>query len=161
MSIASNVSPPNVSLSGFKQISTILNTAISPLQQQEISSICKREKMMRNADFKHGMHRASICSRAVKLWRISGFKRTKRSLNYSHNVFLQFIIYPQQSDIWTENPAMKKQVIKISTLTALFNLDPEVVFHTNDVTLNSSILMKNRTWHGRGTVWLKGMVSSS
>jgi hypothetical protein len=33
---------------------------------------------------------------------------------------------------------MKKEVKTISTLT-LFNLDPEVVFHTNDVTLNSSI----------------------
>jgi hypothetical protein len=33
---------------------------------------------------------------------------------------------------------MKKEVRKISTLT-LFNLDPEVVFHTIDVTLNSSI----------------------
>jgi hypothetical protein len=33
---------------------------------------------------------------------------------------------------------MKKEVRKIFTLT-LFNLDPEVVFHTNDVTLNSSI----------------------
>jgi hypothetical protein len=33
---------------------------------------------------------------------------------------------------------MKKEVGKISTLT-LFYLDPEVVFHTNDVTLNGSI----------------------
>jgi hypothetical protein len=33
---------------------------------------------------------------------------------------------------------MKKEVRQISTLT-LFNLDPEVVFHTIDVTLNSSI----------------------
>jgi hypothetical protein len=32
---------------------------------------------------------------------------------------------------------MKKEVKEISTLT-LFNLDPEVVFHTNDVTLNGS-----------------------
>jgi hypothetical protein len=37
---------------------------------------------------------------------------------------------------------MKKEVRKISTLT-LFNLDPEVVFHTNDVTLNSSIVDEN------------------
>jgi hypothetical protein len=37
---------------------------------------------------------------------------------------------------------MKREVRKISTLT-LFNLDPEVVFHTNDVTLNSSIDLLN------------------
>jgi hypothetical protein len=35
---------------------------------------------------------------------------------------------------------MKKEVREISTLT-LLNLDPEVVFHTNDVTLNSSIVV--------------------
>jgi hypothetical protein len=40
---------------------------------------------------------------------------------------------------------VKKEVRKISTLT-LFNLDAEVVFHTNDVTLNSSIE------NGRGCV---------
>jgi hypothetical protein len=39
--------------------------------------------------------------RAVKLWRISRSKRTKRSLNYSHNLFIQLILYQQQSDIWT------------------------------------------------------------
>jgi hypothetical protein len=33
---------------------------------------------------------------------------------------------------------MKKEVRNISTLT-LFNLDPEVAFHMNDITLNSSI----------------------
>jgi hypothetical protein len=33
---------------------------------------------------------------------------------------------------------MKKKFRKISTLS-LFCLDPEVVLHTNDVTLNSSI----------------------
>jgi hypothetical protein len=76
--------------------------------------------------------------RAVKLWHISGSKRTKTLLKYSHNLFLQLILYQQQSDIWTENPAMKKEVRKISMLT-LFNLDPQVVFHTNDVTLNSFI----------------------
>jgi hypothetical protein len=37
--------------------------------------------------------------RAVKLWGISGSKRTKRSLQYSHNLFLQLILYQQQSDI--------------------------------------------------------------
>jgi glycerol kinase len=39
---------------------------------------------------------------------------------------------------------MKKEVRKISTLT-LFNLDPEVLFHTNDVTLNSSIVIEIET----------------
>jgi hypothetical protein len=39
---------------------------------------------------------------------------------------------------------MKKEVREISTLT-LFNLDPEVVSPTNDVTLNSSItLLKDK-----------------
>jgi hypothetical protein len=35
---------------------------------------------------------------------------------------------------------MREKVRKISTLT-LLNLDPEVNFHTNDVTLNNSIDM--------------------
>jgi protein tyrosine phosphatase len=38
---------------------------------------------------------------------------------------------------------MKKEVKKISTLTLIY-LDPEVVFHTNDVTLNSSIVYCTR-----------------
>jgi hypothetical protein len=45
---------------------------------------------------------------AFNLWRISGSKRTKIPLKYSHNFSLQLILYQQQSDIWTENPAMKK-----------------------------------------------------
>jgi hypothetical protein len=37
----------------------------------------------------------------------------------------------------TANPAMNKK-FKTTFTVALFNLDPEVVFHTKDVTLNSS-----------------------
>jgi hypothetical protein len=89
-------------------------------------------------------------NRAVKLWHISGSKRTKRSLKHSHNLFLQLILYQRQSDIWTENLAMKKEVGKISMLM-LFNLDLEVIFHTNDVTLNSSIVI----WSEMGQNWDK------
>jgi hypothetical protein len=82
--------------------------------------------------------------RVFKLWRISGSKRTKRPLKCSHNFILHFILYVQQSDICTTNPAMKKKFRTILTVS-LFYLDPEVVYHTNDFTLNSSIKQPKRS----------------
>jgi hypothetical protein len=77
-------------------------------------------------------------NRAFKLWRISGSKHKIRQQKYNQNVFLQFLLYLQHLDLLSVNPAMKKKVRKILTVS-VFYLDPEVVFHTNDVTLNSSI----------------------
>jgi hypothetical protein len=75
--------------------------------------------------------------RAFMLWRISGSKFTKRPLKCNHNFFLQFITYPHPSDSWIANPATKKKVGNIFTVS-LFYLDPKVIFHTNDVTHDSS-----------------------
>jgi hypothetical protein len=52
----------------------------------------------------------------------------------SHNVSLQFILYRQQSDIWTENHSCYEENIRAIFTVSLFNFDPGVVFHKNDVT---------------------------
>jgi hypothetical protein len=114
----------------------------SPLQLIVQIFFEKRDNISKTINVRYN-DLSKVCNivRAFKLWRVCGSKYTKRPLKYIQNVFLQFLLYLQHLDLWSVNPAMKKKVRKIFTVS-LFYLDPEVVFHTNDVTLNSSYFLR-------------------